>query len=127
MENPHDVKVLSDFRSVPGGILIPTKLSIELSEELKEDNFNWNFVSDQPFRNREPLDDFQKESIKKFREEKHNEYWKGWNTRCYFTKKWFAYSRRMGNYEKTSHHRIRIPKHDDFKIMNYGATIAHSP
>ncbi len=79
LENPHDVKVLAEYKNVPGAIPIPAKLSIELSEKLKSKQthgFDWNFASDQPFRNRPPLDEFQKESLKLFRENNQKEHWK---------------------------------------------------
>lgn len=68
------VVVTEKFRSVHGGIPIPATFSIELGEELRRQaigaNITFHFVSDQPFLNRmrAPLDQFEADALRAFRE-----------------------------------------------------------
>lgn len=82
----HGQIVLTErYKDYKGGIPIPATLSIELGEILREKSeqstdgaFSFAFVSDLPFskRDRRPLDSFQEDALRKFRQgAQASEYW----------------------------------------------------
>lgn len=85
LENHGEVVLTEQYKTQAGGIPIPATLSIELGELLREKSeqsesgsFSFSFVSDMPFlqRDRRPLDDFQQDALRSFRQENQSsEYW----------------------------------------------------
>ncbi len=69
---PDKTRALHNYHEVPGAIPIPATLSIELGEVIgaKEGIVAYRFVSDFPFKNREPhaLDAFEQNAIESFRQ-----------------------------------------------------------
>lgn len=77
------VRLTENYRNTPGGIPIPATLSIELGDLLQQnalnDGFSTAFLSDQPFafRQRPPLDDFQREALQALRADTtQREFWR---------------------------------------------------
>src|ERR1700736_4186283 len=67
LAHPEATQVVHNYEAVPGAIPIPATLSLELGKVISEQqqNINYRFVSDYPFKNRTPhqLDDFEKVSL----------------------------------------------------------------
>ena len=63
LAHPGETQVVHNYESVPGAIPIPATLSLELGKVISEQqqNINYRFVSDFPFKNRapHPLDEFE--------------------------------------------------------------------
>jgi class 3 adenylate cyclase len=72
LAHPGATQVIHNYENVPGAIPIPATLSLELGKVISEQqqNINYRFVSDFPFKNRapHPLDDFEKASLQSLRE-----------------------------------------------------------
>src|SRR6185369_14263022 len=72
LANPGSTQVVHNYEAVPGAIPIPATLSLELGKVIGEqqDNINYRFVSDYPFKNRTPhqLDDFERNALKSLRD-----------------------------------------------------------
>lgn len=70
------------YHSLQGGVPIPATLSIELGEAIRErlndSTFQFSFVSDAPFRNRDRprLDGFQADALRAFRRGAEAEFWR---------------------------------------------------
>src|SRR5258708_1228327 len=64
LANPGATKVVHNYESIPGAIPIPATLSLELGRVIgaQQENINYRFVSDYPFKNRTPhqLNPFKK-------------------------------------------------------------------
>ena len=85
LESHGQVTLTERYRDLKGGVPISATLSIELGEILREKSdktengsFSFAFVSDMPFlhRDRRPLDTFQQDALRSFRQEREsNEYW----------------------------------------------------
>lgn len=85
LESHGQVTLTERYRDLKGGVPIPATLSIELGEILREKSekadhgsFSFAFVSDMPFlhRDRRPLDAFQQDALRSFRQQKEsNEFW----------------------------------------------------
>ena len=56
LANPGSTKVVHNYEAVPGAIPIPATLSLELGRVIgaQQENINYRFVSDFPFKNRNP-------------------------------------------------------------------------
>src|SRR6266478_3654898 len=71
LANPGSTKVVHNYEAVPGAIPIPATLSLELGRVIgaQQENINYRFVSDFPFKNRTPhqLDPFEKSSLDSLR------------------------------------------------------------
>src|SRR6266576_3831559 len=71
LANPGSTKVVHNYEAVPGAIPIPATLSLELGRVIRaqQENINYRFVSDFPFKNRTPhqLDPFEKSSLDSLR------------------------------------------------------------
>src|SRR5215468_498492 len=71
LAHPGSTQVVHNYEEIPGAIPIPATLSLELGKVISEQqqNINYRFVSDFPFRNRtpHPLDDFEKVSLQRSR------------------------------------------------------------
>ena len=71
LAHPGSTQVVHNYEEIPGAIPIPATLSLELGRVISEQqqNINYRFVSDFPFRNRtpHPLDDFEKASLQSLR------------------------------------------------------------
>jgi class 3 adenylate cyclase len=65
-------QVVHNYQTIPGAIPIPATLSLELGRVISEQqrNITYRFVSDFPFKGREPhkLDDFEIEALKSLRQ-----------------------------------------------------------
>ncbi|KMO27404.1 adenylate/guanylate cyclase domain-containing protein [Methylobacterium aquaticum] len=65
------VTVTHDFQDVPGAIPLPATLSLEIGRRVsaREGSISYRFVSDYPFKNREPhpLDAFEREALAELR------------------------------------------------------------
>jgi adenylate cyclase len=65
------ITVTHNYRDTPGAIPIPATLSIELGKRISahDGSIKYRFVSDMPFKGREPhqLDDFEREALSKLR------------------------------------------------------------
>lgn len=77
------VVVTENYHDIPGAIPLPATMSIEiaraLSEQIPNSPFDFNFVSDHPFkgRNRPALDAFQREALATFRAQpEREEFWR---------------------------------------------------
>src|SRR4051794_40593476 len=72
LAHPRETKVVHNYEAIPGAIPIPATLSLELGKVISEQqqNINYRFVSDFPFKNRAPhqLDEFEKASLKSLRD-----------------------------------------------------------
>src|SRR6478752_1318876 len=71
LANPGSTKVVHNYEAVPGAIPIPATLSLELVRVIgaQQENINYRFVSDFPFKNRTPhqLDQFEKNAMQSLR------------------------------------------------------------
>src|SRR5258708_44169 len=71
LANPGSPKVVHNYERVPGAIPIPATLSLELGRVIgaQQENINYRFVSDFPFKNRTPhqLDQFEKSALDSLR------------------------------------------------------------
>jgi adenylate cyclase len=71
LAHPGTTQVVHNYETIPGAIPIPATLSLELGKVISEQqqNINYRFVSDFPFKNRAPhqLDDFEKASLQSLR------------------------------------------------------------
>src|SRR5216684_2519404 len=72
LAHPGGTQVVHNYETTPGAIPIPATLSLELGKVISEQqqNINYRFVSDFPFKNRAPhqLDDFEKASLQSLRD-----------------------------------------------------------
>jgi class 3 adenylate cyclase len=72
LAHPGETQVVHNYESIPGAIPIPATLSLELGRVIgaQQDNINYRFVSDFPFKNRAPhqLDAFEIASLKSLRD-----------------------------------------------------------
>src|SRR3981189_871698 len=72
LANPGPTKVVHNYEAIPGAIPIPATLSLELGRVIgaQQENINYRFVSDFPFKNRTPhqLDKFEKASLQSLRD-----------------------------------------------------------
>ena len=68
-------QVTHNYQAIPGAIPIPATLSLELGRVISEQqhNITYRFVSDYPFKNREPhlLDDFERNALASLRADPH--------------------------------------------------------
>jgi adenylate cyclase len=71
LANPGATQVIHNYESVPGAIPIPATLSLELGKVIgaQQENINYRFVSDYPFKNRTPhqLDAFERNALESLR------------------------------------------------------------
>jgi adenylate cyclase len=71
LTNPGKTQVVHNYETVPGAIPIPATLSLELGKVIgaQQENINYKFVSDFPFKNRTPhqLDEFEKNALRSLR------------------------------------------------------------
>jgi adenylate cyclase len=71
LTNPGATQVIHNYETVQGAIPIPATLSLELGKVIGEQqqNINYRFVSDFPFKDRapHPLDEFEKSSLESLR------------------------------------------------------------
>ena len=71
LQAPEPVLVTHNYRDIAGAIPIPSTLSIELGKRIsaQDGSVKYRFVSDMPFKGREPhqLDDFEKEALARLR------------------------------------------------------------
>ena len=71
LANPGSTQVVHNYETIPGAIPIPATLSLELGKVIgaQQQNINYRFVSDFPFKNRTPhqLDEFEKSSLESLR------------------------------------------------------------
>lgn len=71
LANPGTTQVIHNYESVPGAIPIPATLSLELGKVIgaQQQNINYRFVSDYPFKNRTPhqLDAFETSALESLR------------------------------------------------------------
>jgi class 3 adenylate cyclase len=71
LANPGSVQVVHNYEAIPGAIPIPATLSLELGKVIgaQQENINYRFVSDFPFKNRTPhqLDEFEKSALESLR------------------------------------------------------------
>src|ERR1700738_2046219 len=71
LANPGSTKVVHNYEAVPGAIPIPATLSLELGRVIgaQQENINYRFVSDFPFKNRtsHQLDQFEKSALERLR------------------------------------------------------------
>ena len=71
LANPGSTQVVHNYESIPGAIPIPATLSLELGKviDAQQNNINYRFVSDFPFKNRAPhqLDGFERSSLESLR------------------------------------------------------------
>jgi adenylate cyclase len=69
---PGTTKVVHNYQDIPGAIPIPATLSLELGKVISEqqNNINYRFVSDYPFKNRTPhaLDPFETSALSALRQ-----------------------------------------------------------
>jgi adenylate cyclase len=72
LAHPGPTQVVHNYEAIPGAIPIPSTLSLELGKVISEQqqNINYRFVSDFPFKNRAPhqLDQFEKASLQSLRD-----------------------------------------------------------
>jgi adenylate cyclase len=72
LAHPGETQVVHNYEAVPGAIPIPATLSLELGKVISEQqqNINYRFVSDFPFKNRTPhqLDQFERAALQSLRE-----------------------------------------------------------
>src|SRR5665213_950608 len=71
LANPGSTQVVHNYEEIPGAIPIPATLSLELGKVIgaQQQNINYRFVSDFPFKNRAPhqLDEFEKSALESLR------------------------------------------------------------
>jgi class 3 adenylate cyclase len=71
LANSGSTQVIHNYETVPGAIPIPATLSLELGKVIgaQQENINYRFVSDYPFRNRTPhqLDEFERNALQSLR------------------------------------------------------------
>src|SRR5512135_2284983 len=71
LSSPTGTKVVHNYEDIPGAIPIPATLSLELGRVINEQqqNINYRFVSDFPFKNRAPhaMDQFETNALKLLR------------------------------------------------------------
>ncbi|MBA1158123.1 adenylate/guanylate cyclase domain-containing protein [Microvirga mediterraneensis] len=71
LEAPEPVMVTHNYRDISGAIPIPATLSIELGKRIsaQDGSVKYRFVSDMPFKGREPhqLDDFERDALSRLR------------------------------------------------------------
>src|SRR5437868_14414976 len=71
LANPGATQVIHNYETVPGAIPIPATLSLELGRVIgaQQENINYRFVSDFPFKSRTPhqLDPFEKNALDSLR------------------------------------------------------------
>jgi adenylate cyclase len=71
LANPGATQVIHNYETVPGAIPIPATLSLELGKVIgaQQENINYRFVSDYPFKNRTPhqLDTFERNALDSLR------------------------------------------------------------
>ena len=71
LANPGSTQVVHNYETIPGAIPIPATLSLELGKVIgqQQENINYRFVSDFPFKNRAPhqFDEFEKASLESLR------------------------------------------------------------
>src|SRR5690349_1272270 len=71
LEASEPVMVTHNYRDISGAIPIPATLSIELGKRIsaQDGSVKYRFVSDMPFKGREPhpLDDFEKDALSRLR------------------------------------------------------------
>src|SRR3984885_6199635 len=72
LANPGATQVVHNYESIPGAIPIPAALSLELGRVIgaQQENINYRFVSDFPFKNRAPhqLDQFETGALQSLRD-----------------------------------------------------------
>ena len=72
LASPGTTKVVHNYQDIPGAILIPATLSLELGKVISEqqDNIIYRFVSDYPFKNRPPhaFDPFETNALTALRQ-----------------------------------------------------------
>src|ERR1700722_6372102 len=75
--SPGMTQVAHDYEAIPGAIPIPSTMSLELGRVVgdQQQNINYRFVSDQPFKNRAPhvLDDIEKNALAALRAQPHQQ------------------------------------------------------
>jgi adenylate cyclase len=75
--SPGTTQVTHDYQAIPGAIPIPSTMSLELGKVVgdQQQNINYRFVSDQPFKNRAPhvLDDIEKSALAALRAQPHQQ------------------------------------------------------
>ena len=75
--SPGTTQVAHDYEAIPGAIPIPSTMSLELGKVVgdQQQNINYRFVSDQPFKNRAPhvLDDIEKSALAALRAQPHQQ------------------------------------------------------
>src|SRR5260370_40546784 len=71
LANPGSTKVVHNYEAIPGAIPIPATLSLELGRVIgaQQENINYRFVSDFPFKNRTPhqMDQFERNALDSLR------------------------------------------------------------
>jgi adenylate cyclase len=71
LAHPGSTQVVHNYEEIPGAIPIPATLSLELGKVIgaQQENINYRFVSDFPFKNRAPhqLDEFEKSALESLR------------------------------------------------------------
>ena len=71
LANPGSTKVVHNYEAIPGAIPIPATLSLELGKVIgaQQENINYRFVSDFPFKNRTPhqMDQFERSALDSLR------------------------------------------------------------
>src|SRR5229473_5416646 len=71
LANPGSTKVVHNYEAIPGAIPIPATLSLELGRVIgaQQENINYRFVSDFPFKNRTPhqMDQFERSALDSLR------------------------------------------------------------
>src|SRR3977135_2154722 len=71
LASPGSTQVVHNYETIPGAIPIPATLSLELGKVISEQqqNINYRFVSDFPFKNRtaHQLDEFETSSLQSLR------------------------------------------------------------
>jgi adenylate cyclase len=75
--SPGTTQVSHDYQAIPGAIPIPSTMSLELGKVIsqQQQNINYRFVSDYPFKDRAPhvLDDVEKKALAALREQPHQQ------------------------------------------------------
>src|SRR6195256_5734247 len=71
LANPGSTQVVHNYQAIPGSIPIPATLSLELGRVIgaQQENITYRFVSDFPFKNRNPhqLDQFERSALDSLR------------------------------------------------------------
>jgi adenylate cyclase len=75
--SPGTTQVVHDYQSIPGAIPNPSTMSLELGKVIgqQQQNVNYRFVSDYPFKDRAPhvLDEAEKNALAALREQPHQQ------------------------------------------------------